>query len=97
MTPEERALVRSVFAPDPTPTDVVDREPGPGITLETLRAQDDAAGTWAMITQPGEVILDIDGVPTGVQPGEQVPVERSGPVISAADAQRLGIDPADYP
>lgn len=97
MTDDEREFVRRVFAPDDAPTDVVDREPGPGITLETLRAQDAAANTWRMVHMPGQVLLDLDGAPIGVEPGEDVPTHVSGPVITEADVARLGIDPADFP
>lgn len=91
------AFVREVFGSgERAPSDITHAD-DTGLTLETLRAQNDAAGSWRLVSVPGEIILDTDGIPAYAAPAEDVPTHIGGPVITQAGADRLGVDPADFP
>lgn len=92
-----RRVTRELFKDPPPPRDTV---PGAGVTLADILAADalmanDAAGVVGAV--PGEVILDEDGSPVGVAPSTPTVGEFGGRVITPADVERLGIDPADHP
>lgn len=87
-----REWLRCTFG-DPPARDVV---PGGGLTVEALRRMNDAAGTVVELTIPGEVVTDVDGLPIAVAPPRVERAELGGAVITQAEADRLGIDPADF-
>lgn len=98
-----RAFVRDLFGrrDDAPPRDIVDRtEPG-GLTLDDLKRMNEATGTWSETYVPGRVLLDTDGLPTAVEPGETVPSCFGGVCISTNDLARLGLTrdelERDYP
>jgi len=75
------------------PEDIVPRA---GLTLETLRRLNDTAGQPLTLTEPGEVLLDPDGLPIGVGPSTTSTVTMSG-VFPRAQLDQLGGDPDDFP
>ena len=80
--------------PPPPPADVV---PPPGLTIEALRQLNDMVGREVVMSTPGRVLCDPDGIPIGIEPGETVLADLASPVISASEIERLGIDPNDFP
>lgn len=93
MDDETREFLQQLIASsEDVPRDVV---PPSGLTLADLRVASDAADTWAEITEPGELLLDVDGVPCGVGPTQTIEVYRAGMCITQAVADRLGLTPAD--
>lgn len=80
--------------PEEHPRDVI----GPhALTLETLRALDSMAGSEVTVTEPGEVITDVDGIPIAVGPNLAVPATFTGAVFTRAELDRLGGKPEDFP
>ena len=94
MDDETRDFLKHLFGGDHAPRDIV---PGEGLTIEALRRQNDMTGKVVPITIPGEVILDVDGMPIGVEPSTTTRGYFGGTVITQADVDRLGIDPDDFP
>ncbi len=99
MDDDEREFVRRVFDPkDAPPPDIV---PGSGLTLDDLRAQSDAAGTWRQVTPAPEPIIGVDGQLIGMTKPEPVAVYCGGTVISETQMTGLGLTrddiAADYP
>ncbi|WP_137875249.1 hypothetical protein [Rhodococcus sp. Q] len=88
-----REFVRSIFGSDDrTPRDVVPAQP---ITLDDIRrwsANYDKPVTGTIL---GDVILDADGIPIGVEPSRTITSLSGGVFISRVDADRLGIAEGD--
>jgi hypothetical protein len=84
---------------DLPPRDIVPRA---GLTLDVLRRMNDAAGTAVIVTEPGRVLADVDGVPTAVEPPDApTTAHLAAAVVSPADLERLGLNrddlARDYP
>jgi hypothetical protein len=75
------------------PPDVVRGE----LTRETLDRLDAMAGREVEITYAGEVVENVDGVPTAVAPSETVTAEVVGLTISRAETDRLGVSENTHP
>lgn len=90
---EDHDYLRRLFA-DPPPPDVV---PGEGLTREDLRRMNDATGTVTTGTLAGEVVCDVDGIPTGVGESQTFRTYFGGVVITQSDADRLGYTPEEFP
>lgn len=95
---ETRAWVRNLFArardDQGPPPDVVPPERRPMDRAELLRLNDQSG--WAEVTIPGEVILDADGIPTGVGPSRTETVHRST-TVTTDDLESAGLTPDDVP
>lgn len=78
---------------DRPPEDIVPR----GLTREALERLNDLTGTEVTYTEPGEVITDPDGLPIGVGPSRTTSATVAAPVITRAEADRLGITPEEFP
>lgn len=76
------------------PPDVVPRR---GLTLETLAALDRMAGRTVTVTEPGEILLDPDGIPCGVGASTTTSALMARACVSRAELESLGGNPADYP
>lgn len=91
---ERRAFLRRLFdAPRQTvPADVVpQREPNRDERREHLLTLNANADTWAEMTVPGDVILDVDGMPIGVSAPRTEGVYRAASVITERDLERAGL------
>lgn len=89
MDDETKQWLRSIFEHgEDVPADIV---PGAGLTLEGLRDLNAAAETYGTVTHPGDVILDADGVPVGVEESTTEEVYRGAAVIHKNDLDRLGL------
>lgn len=92
---DRRELARRLFDPSNSPpADVV---PGSGLTREVLLAQNAATGTWQKVRIPGEVILDVDGNPIGMEPSREESVCFGGTVVTRSQLEKLGLTPDDVP
>lgn len=76
------------------PRDVV---PGSGLTREDILAMDEAIGTRVNVQTPGEVLCDVDGIPTAVEPTRHRTASLAGVVLTSRDLQRVGLTPEDVP
>lgn len=76
------------------PKDII---PSPELTLERLRRLNDTAGQAVTITEPGELVLDVDGFPHSVGPSIITTATMAGAVYTRAQLDRLGGNPDDYP
>lgn len=94
-TDEERAFVRDLFNPDGAPPADVVRGPGP--TREDYLRWNDSVGKGTQVTQPGEPVLDVDGIPIAMPPTETVDVYLGGVVVTTAELARVGLTPDDVP
>lgn len=99
MDDETREFLTHLFeAADSVPEDVV---PPTQLTRderrEHLLLMNRIADTYAEITIPGEVILDIDGLPVGVEAARTETVMRGGAVISTRDLELAGLTAEDVP
>lgn len=74
--------------PEPVPRDIVR---GPGLTREALKRMNDMTGTVVDYTTPGEVLLDMDGMPNGVGPSTTSRSYFGGVAITPRDVERLGL------
>lgn len=84
---EVRAWVRAIFAgTGDTPRDVVR---GEGLTVEALDRQNANQG-WNEVTRPGEITLDLDGIPTGVN-APTTEIVHSDTIVSPSELHRLGV------
>jgi hypothetical protein len=79
---------------DAAPADVV---PRPALTRETVELMDRLAGRQVEVTWPGRIIEDVDGIPNAVTPATTTVASVAGFTITRAEADRLGIDPTNYP
>lgn len=83
---------------DAPPPDVVPPAPA---SREEMRAHflriNDAAGTWVPITTPGEVILDPDGFPIGVEPSRVENHYHGGAEVMLHQLEDVGLTPEDVP
>lgn len=97
MTDDEKsAFVRALLdREDRPPRDVV--PPGPGPSRETLLAMNDAVGTVVEQVIPGEVLVDLDGVPVAVEPSRTETSVFGGATVTRADLDRAGLTEADVP
>lgn len=93
---ENRDFVRRLFATEAPPADVVPPTPlTPEERREHLLAMNANAG-WAEVTIPGQVIVDPDGVPTGVEPSRTETVHR-GAAVTRSELERAGLTAQDVP
>lgn len=76
------------------PKDIV---PVGELTIETVRLLDEYAGRTVQVVTPGEILTDPDGIPIGVGPMTRDTVTLAGAVITQREADRLGIDPSEFP
>lgn len=94
-TDDERQFVRDLFNTDNLPpADIV---PGSGPTREDYLHWNDSVGTGTQVLQPGEPVLDVDGIPTAMPPAEVVGVYFGGAVVTRAELERVGLTPDDVP
>lgn len=80
--------------PERPPSDLV---PSKGMTVETLRTLDQAVGQPVRVTEPGELVEDVDGMPLVVGPSDTTTETMASPLIHIDAFRRLGADPADFP
>jgi len=93
MNDESREVLRNLFR-NPAPRDVVR---GPGLTREDLRRMNDRTGKLVETTTPGEVVLDVDGVPIGIERDQHGKAIFGGVAIFESDARRLGWTAEEFP
>ena len=98
MDDETREFLAHLFdRNDSVPEDIVPPTP---MTREERREHllfmNRIADTYAEITLPGEVILDVDGMPVGVGPARTEWVHRSA-CVTTADLERAGLTADDVP
>lgn len=85
MDDETRAWLEDLLG-DPAPADVVG---GRELSLEALRDLNSLVGIRAVVTTPGEVVADVDGIPAGVGEPTSEPADVAGAVIHARDLARI--------
>lgn len=87
--------LREVFEKQPpAPRDVV---PAEGLTRDDLLRMNEAVGTAATGTIPGKVIVDVDGLPIGVEESRTETTVFGGAVVTSADLERNGLTADDVP
>lgn len=92
---ETRALWDELTRRSSVPADIV---PGRGLTRDDLLAQDAAAGTWAEVTIPGEVVLSPEtGLPIGFGEPTTETVYRGGSMVTHTQLAAAGLTPDDVP
>jgi hypothetical protein len=79
---------------DRLPSDLI---PAKGLTLAALSALNVMAGKAVTVTEPGDVVLDVDGFPIGVGPTTTSTATLAAPTISRAELDQLGGNPDDFP
>lgn len=79
---------------DLPPRDVVPRR---GMTREQVMKINAAIGTTCQLEIPGEVTLDVDGIPTAVAPSRTEPHLFAGFAISDRELASLDLTPEDVP
>lgn len=95
MDDETRAFLRGLFEDrDEIPRDVV---PGSGPTREDLLRQNEIAETWQEVTTPGEMTVDVDGLPTGFGPPTTEHVYVGSSVITRSQLKGAGLTEKDVP
>lgn len=80
--------------PDPAPRDVV---PRPGLTRETVLAFNEAAGKPVSVTEPGEVVEDVDGIPSHVGAPTETSAFLGRLTITRSQLADLGLTPEEVP
>jgi hypothetical protein len=66
-----------------------------GLTVEVLDKLNAAAGKPATITEPGEVLLDVDGIPNAVGPSTTSTGTIGAVAVSCKQLARLGVELED--
>lgn len=79
---------------DPAPRDVV---PGGGLTREDVLRMNAATGTIREGTVPGRVLIDVDGIPTAVEPSRTIRSYFGGIGLTRAQLAALDLTPEDVP
>lgn len=91
-------LARLFETSDQPPDDVV---PTTKATPDEMRQHylrmNEIAGTWVEITIPGEVILDVDGMPIGVEPSRVENAYHGGAGVTRYQLEDVGLKPEDVP
>lgn len=94
---QARELLRALFrSTDTPPPDVVPPQRRES-TAESYRRMNEAVGKVVTGTEPGEVLLDADGVPIGVGPTRQVRSIFGGAAVTVDQLARVGLTPQDVP
>ncbi|MGD7707250.1 hypothetical protein [Microlunatus sp. Y2014] len=75
----------------------VSQSPKRGLTREALAIMNAAAGKPVEYSVPGELLEDVDGQPLGVGPTEVGTAILGRPIISQAEADRLGVTQEEFP
>ncbi|MDQ1247532.1 MAG: hypothetical protein QG597_1902 [Actinomycetota bacterium] len=78
----------------PPPPDIVARR---GIDADTLRLLDAAQGQQVQIHIPGEVVVDVDGIPIAVEPSTVTAGSLAGFTISRAELAATGLTEKEVP
>lgn len=98
---DTRAFLRRLFTEAREVTIPADVVPYPELTRaerrEHLLTLNECADTWTEVTLPGEVVLDVDGIPIGVSAPRTECVYRAGSVITERDLERAGLTADDVP
>ena len=79
---------------DRPPADVV---PGEGLTRADLLRMNSTVGKPVTGTVPGEVMLDLDGIPNAVEPARKVTSIFGGAQVTRAQLAAAGLTPHDVP
>lgn len=79
---------------DPPPEDVVPRR---GPDADTLRLLDAAHGQQVQIVIPGEVVVDVDGIPIAVEPPTTTTGSLAGATINRAELAATGLTEQEVP
>lgn len=66
---------------------------GPGLTREALKRMSDAIHTSVSVSEPAQVLCDIDGVPMAVLPSRNIEALLGGVLITQGEADRLALTP----
>lgn len=66
----------------------------PRLTREALQRMNDLVGTYVEYTEPAEVLLDVDGVPSAVGSSSTTNALFGGVIVTNRDVERLGL--TDY-
>lgn len=77
------------------PADVIPRRPGP--SRDAILAMNAAMGAPVDLEHPGEVMVDLDGIPVAVEPSRRERAVFAGATLTRADLDRVGLVPADVP
>ncbi|HPY26002.1 MAG TPA: hypothetical protein PLK19_16965 [Mycobacterium sp.] len=72
----------------PPPPDIVPRA---GIDADTLRQLDAAQGQQVQIHIPGEVVVDVDGIPIAVEPPTTTTGSLAGVIVTRAELAATGL------
>lgn len=67
------------------------------LTRQQLIALNKAAGGPSIHKTPGEVLTDVDGVPTAVAPTEVKRTITYGVIVSKYEVQNAGLTPSELP
>lgn len=76
------------------PADVV---PKAGITAETLLQLNAAIGQQISHQEPGEIMTDLNGLPSAVEDPTITEATLGGAVVTAAEVKAAGLTPDDIP
>lgn len=82
------------YVANKAPADVVR---GPGLTRDALLGLDLLAANKAIITWPGEVLTDPDGLPIAVGESRTEEATVAGVVVSRRELESAGLTEADVP
>lgn len=94
MSDDDRSFVRDLLSGAGVPADVVR---GAGPARADYLKWNAAVGTTTAVTQPGEPMLDVDGIPHAMPEPTVAAVTFGGVAVTVAELARVGLTPGDVP